>query len=85
MALIEMFSGNPEVQKPALLNVLNQGLLAAEGKAGPIWSYSDDLRIQFKDGLDRPDFLDEVDPIFIAIYEEWLDENTARVQAVLGR
>jgi hypothetical protein len=86
MALIEMFWGNPESKKDALLNVLDNGLCAAEGRGSAIWSGSDDLRIQLcKDRALYPDFIDRVDPGFKAIYEEWLVKNRARVDAVLAR
>lgn len=84
MALIEMFYGDVEHQREPLTNVLNQGLLAAEGKGRSLWSGSDDLRIQFlREGKIYPEWLDRVNPELAAIYKEWVEENRSRIEAVL--
>jgi hypothetical protein len=84
MALIELFHGNPKTDKERILNVLDRGLAAAEGTAEAIWSGSDDLRRLFTcEGRDRPKFLGDCSPEHQAIYDEWLERNRNRVNAVL--
>lgn len=84
MALIEMFYGDVERQREPLTNVLNQGLLAAEGKESSVWAGSDDLRIQFlHEGNIYPEWLDRVNPELATIYKEWVEENRSRIEAVL--
>ncbi len=84
MALIEMFQDAREPQP--LLNVLNQGLAAAEGTSPALWSGSDDLCYQFvHEGKLEPDWLDHVNPELAAIYRNWLEQNKPRVLAVLNK
>ena len=86
MALIEMFIGDTDEKRERLLNVLNQGLLAAEDREPALWSGSDDLRIQFtRKGELEPDWLNQVNPELAAIYRSWLAENRTRVEAVLNK
>ena len=86
MALIEMFQGDAEAKRQPLLNVLNQGLAAAEGTDSAIWSGSDDLRIQFvHEGKLEPDWLDRVNPELAEIYRGWLEDNRPRIMAVLKK
>ncbi|QQR55122.1 hypothetical protein IPG41_00905 [Candidatus Peregrinibacteria bacterium] len=83
MALIDVFERD-SVKDSEILEVLDRGLQAAETGASEVPSGVEDLALLFKQGLDRPGFLDHCSPARQAIYDTWLAANRARVDAVLN-